>query len=120
MKTYKNYSNYLLSFLQKLYEQNFNEKIPKTMNKISTDLLTKYPNCIFFKIIQIKSYSEKADKNLDKCFPGNIYPDENEVLKKDIYTFLDNNSKNFQDNFIIINGINNIIEKLKNDSLIKK
>ena len=52
MKTYKNYSYYLLSFLQKLYEQNFNEKIPKTMNKISTDLLTKYPNCIFLRLFK--------------------------------------------------------------------
>ena len=119
MKTYNSYND-LLSFLQKLYEKNFNEKTPKTMNKISTDLLTKFPNCIFFKIIQIKSYSEKADKNLDKCFPGNIYPNENDVLKKDIYTFLDNNSKNFQDNSIIVNGINNIIENLKNNSFIKK
>ncbi len=116
----KTYSYNLLSFLQKLYEKNFKEKIPKTMNKISTDLLTIFPNCIFFKIIQIKSYSEKADKNLDKCFPGNIYPEENDVLKKDIYTFLENNSKNFQDNSIIVNGINNIIEKLKNNSFIKK
>ena len=120
MKNKNYYINQLLTFLKEIYKKNFNEKIPNTLNKLSKNLLTKYPNCIFFKTIEIKSFIEKPDEELDKCFPGNYYPVENDQFKNEIYEFLSNNSKKFQDNTYIINGIKEIINKLKNDGFIKR
>ncbi len=123
MESYKYYYTQLLKFLQELYKKNFNDKIPKipnTLNMLSKKLLTKNPKCIYFKIIEIKTFYEKPDPELEKCFPGNIFPDENDIFKGKIYEFLLSNSKFYLDNSHIFKGITNIISSLKKDGLIRK
>jgi len=122
MQTYNkiNYYSKLLGLLQKMYKQKFNDKIPSTLYKLSKNFLTKYPKNIFFKIIEIKTFKEKADEELDKCFPGDFFPLENENFKYKIYQFLFQNSSQYENNESIINGIEPIINGLKEDGLIKK
>ena len=120
MKNYKIYYSQLLKFLQELYKNNFNDKIPNTLNMLSKKLLTKNPKCIFFKIIEIKTFYETPDPELEKCFPGDAFPDENDVFKGKIYEFLLSNSKFYLDNSHIFKGITNIIGSLKKDGLIRK
>ena len=120
MENYKFHYTQLLNFLQELYKKNFNDKIPNTLNMLSKKLLTKNPKCIFFKIIEIKTFYEKPDPELEKCFPGNIFPDENDIFKGKIYEFLLSNSKFYLDNSHIFKGITNIIGSLKKDGLIRK
>jgi len=61
------------------------------LNKLSKDLLIYYPRCILLKIVKIKTFCEKPETELDKCFQDNYFPDENEVFKGDIYGFFQNN-----------------------------
>lgn len=114
----------LLKEMQDLYKKKHQDKkskkIPKTLNKLSKALLIKCPDCVFLKIIEIKTFNEKPDTELDKCFPGNFFPIENEVFIDDIYKFLLDNIKNYEDNSIITQGIKTIINNLKHDSFIRK
>ena len=120
MESYKYYYTQLLKFLQELYKKNFNDKIPNTLNMLSKKLLTKNPKCIYFKIIEIKTFYEKPDPELEKCFPGDVFPDENDIFKGKIYEFLLSNSNFYLDNSHIFKGITNIISSLKKDGLIRK
>ena len=58
----------LLKKLQSLYSEKTGIKkdIPNKLTTISKDLLTKYPKNIFFKIIEIKTFIEKPEKELDQ------------------------------------------------------
>ena len=87
------------------------------MNKLSKTLLKKYPNNFFFRAIEIKSFIEEADKELDDCFPGDFFPNDNEKFSGDIYSFLNSNIKNFENNDIIIKGIQAIIDNLNQNFL---
>ena len=120
MESYKYYYTQLLKFLQELYKKNFNDRIPNTLNMLSKKLLTKNPKCIYFKIIEIKTFYEKPDPELEKCFPGDVFPDENDIFKGKIYEFLLSNSNFYLDNSHIFKGITNIISSLKKDGLIRK
>ena len=120
MESYKYYYTQLLKFLQELYKKNFNDKIHNTLNMLSKKLLTKNPKCIYFKIIEIKTFYEKPDPELEKCFPGDVFPDENDIFKGKIYEFLLSNSNFYLDNSHIFKGITNIISSLKKDGLIRK
>ena len=120
MENYKFHYTQLLNFLQELYKKNFNDKIPNTLNMLSKKLLTKNPKCIYFKIIEIKTFYEKPDPELEKCFPDNIFPNENDIFKGKIYEFLLSNSNFYLDNSHIFKGITNIIGSLKKDGLIRK
>ena len=120
MENYKLYYSQLLKFLQELYKKNFNDRIPNTLNMLSKKLLTKNPKCIYFKIIEIKTFYEKPDPELEKCFPGDVFPDENDIFKGKIYEFLLSNSNFYLDNSHIFKGITNIIGSLKKDGLIRK
>lgn len=107
--------------MQALYKKKLPQKnIPKTLNKLSKDLLINYPRCIFLKVVEIKTFHEKPEIELDKCFPGNYFPLENEIFKEDIYGFLQNNITNFENNELIVKGIANIIKNLKPNSYIRK
>ena len=112
----------LLNFVKGLYETHFKNKknVPKTLNKLSKDFLVKFPNNVFFKAIEIKSFEEKADKDLDDCFPGDFFPDENDEFTCEIFECLFQNIKNFEKNDIIIKSLKNIINTLKSDSMIRK
>ena len=68
----------LMNKMQELYKQKLPHKtIPKTLNKLSKDLLVDYPRCIFLKVVEIKTFSEKPEIKLDKCFPDNFFPLDN-------------------------------------------
>lgn len=112
----------LLKKLQSLYSEKTGIKkdIPNKLTTISKDLLTKYPKNIFFKIIEIKTFIEKPEKELDQCFPSNYFPDENDAFKSKIYEFLSNNIKDFDNNTAIIEGITKIIDELALNSFLKK
>ena len=96
------------------------EKVPEQLTKISKDLLIKYPKNIFIKVIEIKTFKEKPDKELNDCFPGDYYSDENDAFKAQIYEFLYQNVNAFSNNSIVIKGIKNIIDNMKQDSILKK
>ena len=112
----------LLKKLQSLYSEKTGIKkdIPNKLTTISKDLLTKYPKNIFFKIIEIKTFIEKPEKELDQCFPSNYFPDENDAFKSKIYEFLSDNIKDFDNNTAIIEGITKIIDELALNSFLKK
>ena len=114
----------LLKEMQTLYKRHHQDKkskkIPKSLSKLSKALLIKLPGCVFLKVIEIKEFNEKPDTELDKCFPGNFFPIENQAFINDIYKFLLDNIKNFEDNSKITQGIKNIINNLKHDSFIRK
>ena len=119
-QSYATSVNELLSCIKDLYKKNFEGKAPLNLHIHSKYFLSKYPKNFFFRTIEIKSYSEKADKDLNNCFPGNFFPDDNDAFKCQIYTFLKNNIVRFEDNDLIIKGIKGIINNLKPDSLVKK
>jgi len=107
--------------MQELFKEKMPQKsLPKTLNKLSKDLLIYYPRYILLKIVEIKTFCEKPETELDKCFQKNYFPDENEVFKEDIYGFFQNNFKNFENNELVIKVIKNIIKNLKPNSLIIK
>jgi uncharacterized coiled-coil protein SlyX len=112
----------LLNSVKDLYKIKFKDKkkVPKTLNKLSKDFLIKFPTNFFFKAIEIKSFEEDADKDLDNCFPDNFFPDDNDEFIYKIFEFLYQNIKNFEKNDIIIKGLKGIINSLKSGSLIKK
>ena len=117
---YKHYQQ-LLDGIKSLYPKHFNGKVPSTLNKLSNDFLTKYPKSFFFKTIEIKSFEKKkVNEELNNCFPGDYFPNENDNFKSEIYEFLNSNINNFDKNETIIKGVNQIIKNLKRDSLIKK
>ena len=89
------------------------------MQKIAKDLLIKMQKCFFFKVIEIKTSYANPDDDLNDCFPGDLYRDENKWFKSDINEFLYQNIKNYDNNKIIVAGIKMIINNLKNDSIIK-
>ena len=122
MSEYQKICKELSSRVKSLYEKTFTGKgkVPSRLNKLSKTLLKKYPNNFFFRAIEIKSFIEEADKELDDCFPGDFFPNDNEKFSGDIYSFLNSNIKNFENNDIIIQGIKVIIGNLKPDSYIKK
>ena len=122
MSEYQKICKELSSRVKSLYEKTFTGKgkVPSRLNKLSKTLLKKYPNNFFFRAIEIKSFTEEADKELDDCFPGDFFPNDNEKFSGDIYSFLNSNIKNFENNDIIIQGIKVIIGNLKPDSFIKK
>ena len=120
MNQYQKSCKELTSGVKSLYEKNFKGKVPLHLNKLSKTLLKKYPNNFFFRAIEIKSFTEKADKELDDCFPEDYFPDDNEKFIGDIYSFLNSNIKNYEKNDIIIQGIKVIIDNLNPNSLIKK
>ena len=117
----KYYSN-LLEAIKKLYSETFKDKntLPKTLNQLSSDLLQKKPNLFFFKIIEIKTYYKAPEEELDLCFPGNYYLNEDKIFKTIIFEFLYQNFKDYENNDIIIKGIKHIIEQLPRDSFHKK
>ena len=113
MSEYQKICKELSSRVKSLYEKTFTGKgkVPSRLNKLSKTLLKKYPNNFFFRAIEIKSFIEEADKELDDCFPGDFFPNDNEKFSGDIYSFLNSNIKNFENNDIIIQGIKVIIGK---------
>ena len=119
-KEIQKYHDKLLREIQKLYQKNFKGKVPITLSKLCKDLLLKFPKNVFFKAIEIKTYNEKSEKELDNCFPGNFYTIENEGFKTEIYRFLYGNLKDYENNQIIIKGICTIINNLDKKSFIKK
>lgn len=121
-KTLEKNRNNLLKELKPLYEKIIGnkEKVPEQLTKISKTVLAKYPKNIFFKVIEIKTFIEKPDNELEQCFPDNYFPDENDNFKANIYEFLSQNIKDFDNNIAIIKGIDNIIGKMNQDSLLKK
>ena len=120
MNNYQKCCKELSSGVKSLYEKNFNDKAPLQLNKLSKTLLKKYPNNFFFRAIEIKSFKEVANKELDDCFPGDFFPNDNEKFIGDIYSFLNSNIQNFEKNDIIVQGIKAIIGNLNPSSLIKK
>ena len=120
MNQYQKSCKELTSGEKSLYEKNFKGKVPLHLNKLTKLLLKKYPKNFFFRAIEIKSFTEKADKELDDCFPEDYFPDDNEKFIGDIYSFLNSNIKNYEKNDIIIQGIKVIIDNLNPNSLIKK
>ena len=120
MSKYSKSRTQLSSWLKSLYPKYFSGKIPSRMNTLSKAFLTKFPNNLFFRSIEIKSFTEEPDKALDDCFPSNFFPSDNEDFISQIYSFLNINIQNFEKNEIIIKGIQAIIDNLKPDSLIKK
>ena len=120
MNQYQKSCKELTSGVKSLYEKNFKGKVPLHLNKLTKPLLKKYPKNFFFRAIEIKSFTEKADKELDDCFPEDYFPDDNEKFIGDIYSFLNSNIKNYEKNDIIIQGIKVIIDNLNPNSLIKK
>ena len=111
----------LLKKLQPLYSEKMGKKeAPNKLTTISKDLLTKYPKNIFVKIIEIKTFTEQPEKELDQCFPSNYFPEENDAFKSKIYEFLSNNIKDFDNNTAIIQGITKIINELSQNSFLKK
>jgi len=120
MNQYQKSCKELTSGVKSLYEKNFKGKVPLHLNKLTKPLLKKYPKNFFFRAIEIKSFTEKADKELDDCFPEDYFPDDNEKFIGDIYSFLNSNIKNYEKNDIIIQGIKVIIGNLNPNSLIKK
>ena len=111
----------LLKKLQPLYSEKMGKKeAPNKLTTISKDLLAKYPKNIFVKIIEIKTFTEQPEKELDQCFPSNYFPEENDAFKSKIYEFLSNNIKDFDNNTAIIQGITKIINELSQNSLLKK
>ena len=116
----KLYHDKLLPCIQELYKKKFKSKVPITLNKLSKELLLVYPTKVFIKVIEIKTYTEKAEKELDDCFPGDYYPDDNDIFKAQIYKFLFENTKNFESNEVIIQGLELIIKNLSDNSIVKK
>ena len=111
----------LLKKLQPLYSEKMGKKeAPNKLTTISKDLLTKYPKNIFVKIIEIKTFTEQPEKELDQCFPSNYFQEENDAFKSKIYEFLSNNIKDFDNNTAIIQGITKIIDELAQNSFLKK
>ena len=111
----------LLKKLQPLYSEKMGKKeAPNKLTNISKDLLTKYPKNIFVKIIEIKTFTEQPEKELDQCFPSNYFQEENDDFKSKIYEFLSNNIKDFDNNTAIIQGITKIINELSQNSFLKK
>ena len=107
--------------MQELYKEKFPQKsLPKTLNQLSKDLLIYYPECILLKIVEIKTFNEKPETELDESFTDNYFLDEDDDFKEDIYGFLQNNFKNFENNELVVKGITNIIKNLKPNSLIRK
>ena len=107
--------------MQELFKEKMPQKsLPKTLNKLSKDLLIYYPRCILLKIVEIKTFNEKPETELDESFTDNYFLDEDEDFKEDIYGFLQNNFKNFENNELVVKGITNIIKNLKPNSLIRK
>ena len=96
------------------------DETPKTLQKLSQDLSIKFPDCLFFKVLEIKTYYSNPDDALNSCFPGNTFTNENLKFKKDIYQFLLNSIKNYTDNSVIAKGIRLIINSLEGDFTIKK
>ena len=72
-QSYATSVNELLSCIKDLYKKNFEGKAPLNLHIHSKYFLSKYPKNFFFRTIEIKSYSEKADKDLNNCFPGNFF-----------------------------------------------
>ena len=58
-----------------------------------------------------------ADKTLDDCFHGDFFTNEKEEFILKIYSFLNINIKNFENNDIIIKGIQAIIDNLNQNFL---
>ena len=63
--------------------------------------MTKNPKCIFFKIIEIKTFYERPDPELEKCFPGDVFPNE-KITEQQIAayeSFVENKDKIFKEAF---------------------
>lgn len=96
------------------------ENIPKTMLNLSKELLAISPNTFLFKAVEIKEYYETPDKELDACFPGDYFLNEDYDLKSKIFEFLYQNFKEYNNNELIIKGIKNIIDQIPYQSTQKK
>ena len=122
-KLYHTYQSKLLDETKSLYNsllKGNKAKVPKTLNKLSKELVAKFPKSFLFKVIEIKSYEDVAEDELDNCFPGNFFPNENDAFRGIIYKFIYDNIKKYEDNPQIVEGIKNIINSLENNSLLKK
>ena len=90
-KLYHTYQSKLLDETKSLYNsllKGNKAKVPKTLNKLSKELVAKFPKSFLFKVIEIKSYEDVAEDELDNCFPGNFFPNENDTFRGIIYKFI--------------------------------
>lgn len=123
MKTeiFEKYQNALENAIKIIYPKIIKgKKTPKVLITFAKNLLVEKPNCLFFKVIEIKEYYEKPVEALDKCFPSNYYLEEDKAFKGKIYKFLSDNIKRFEDDLFICEEIKKIIGELDNNSTIKK
>lgn len=96
------------------------EKVPKTLLKLSNELLVLCPNTFLFKAVEIKEYNGAQDKELSLCFPESYYTNEDNALKKQIFEYLVGNLMNYNDNSLIVEGIRNIIDQIPANTFHKK
>ena len=119
-----NYKSSLFNGLKEIYikisgEKN-KERIPKTLLKLSNELLALSPNTFLFKTVEIKEFSQTPDKELTACFPENYFINEDNVLKKQIFEYLLGNLGNYNDNSLIVDGIKNIMDQIPANTFHKK
>lgn len=122
--TSNSYKTSLLKGLKEIYlklsgEKN-QEKIPKTLLNLSNVLLSISPNTFLFKAVEIKEYYVKPDKELDDCFPGNFFVEEDNVFKDKIFEYLSKNLNDYNNNLKIVEGIKGIIDQIPSNSFHKK
>ena len=91
--TMAKYTKALLEQLKALHLKLASGTSLKTLQNASKELLLKMPKYFFFKAIEIKSYYENPDKDLDSCFPGHTFFNENPEFKGKIYEYLFSNIK---------------------------
>ena len=97
-----NYKASLFNGLKEIYlkisGEKDKEKVPKTLLKLSNELLSLSPNTFLFKTVEIKEYNETLDKELSACFPEKYFINEDKALKKQIFECLLGNLRNYNDN----------------------
>lgn len=101
-------------------------RIPKTIdqmedviNKVSKELLAVKPTSFLLKTIEIKSYYETPSIELDKCFPGNFYLEDDQHFKSMFFKYAVDNLKNYENNKLTSKGIKTLIDQIPSSSLLK-
>ena len=76
----------LLQEMKELYKHNYQKikNLPKSLYKLSISLLIKYPESIFLKAIEIKTFNEEINIKLDKSFPYSLFENENNIFIDEI------------------------------------
>lgn len=95
-------------------------KLEDDIHKISQKLLLAKPNSFLLKAVEIKSYYEKPNEELDKCFPSNFYLNDDNKFKYQLFEYAFNNLKNYENNEITSKDIKKIIINLPANSFHKK